>query len=76
MQPENLAFYKDFICFHGGIDIQKFLITATEKEIREKAHHYSKILGPAYIMGPTHFFQPDVPSKNIVALYRAFGDET
>ena len=75
MEPENLARYKEFICFHGGIDIQKFLIKATEKEIREKAHHYRKILGPAYIMGPTHFFQPDVPSLNIVTLYRSFGDE-
>jgi len=51
------------------------LIKATEKEIREKAHYYRRILGPAYIMGPTHFFQPDVPSPNIVALYRSFGDE-
>jgi len=74
MEPENLACYKDSICFHGGIDIQKFLVKATKKEINEKAYHYRKILGPAYIMGPTHFFQPDIPSKNIVALYRAFED--
>ena len=75
MEPENLTRYKDGVCFHGGIDLQKFLVNATEKEIREKAHRYSKLLGPGYILGPTHFFQPDVPSPNIVALYRSFADE-
>lgn len=76
MEPENLACYKNEICFHGGIDLQKFLVTAAEKDIREKAHHYWKILGPGYILGPTHFFQPDVPSPNIAALYRSFAGET
>ena len=73
MEPEKLVQYKDSICFHGGIDLQKFMIKATGKEINEKAHHYWNLLGPSYIMGPTHFLQPDVPSENIVALYRSFG---
>jgi uroporphyrinogen decarboxylase len=72
MFPENLARFKDGICFHGGIDLQKFLINASAEEIREKAHYYYRILGPGYILGPTHYFQPDVPSENIVALYRSF----
>ena len=72
MEPENLGRYRDGICFHGGIDIQKFLVKATDREIREKAHFYWKLLGPGYILGPTHFFQPDVPSSNIAALYRSF----
>jgi uroporphyrinogen decarboxylase len=72
MQPENIACYRDDICFHGGIDIQKFLVTATNAAIRAKAHYYYKTLGPGYILGPTHFFQPDVPSEKIVALYHSF----
>ena len=75
MAPENLARYRNDICLHGGIDLQQFLVKATEREIKEKAHHYWKLLGPSYIMGPTHFFQPDVPSQNIAALYRSFADE-
>jgi uroporphyrinogen decarboxylase len=72
MYPENLARFKNDICFHGGIDLQNFLVTATPEEIREKTNHYYKILGPGYILGPTHYFQPDVPSENIVAVYRSF----
>jgi uroporphyrinogen decarboxylase len=72
MSPENLAQYKNEICFHGGIDLQKFLVHATTEQVWEKAHRYFELLGPSYILGPTHFFQPDTPPENIVALYRAF----
>ena len=72
MEPENLSRFKNNICFHGGIDLQQFLVKATDQEIKEKTFHYWKLLGPSYIMGPTHYFQPDVPSHNIVALYRSF----
>ena len=63
MEPENLARYSGSICFHGGIDIQQFLVKASREEIREKARHYWKLLGPGYILGPTHYFQPDIPCR-------------
>jgi len=72
MNPENLARYKDALCFHGGLDVQKLLPTARFDEIRTQAHRYSNLLGPAYILGPTHYFQPDIPPENIVAVYQAF----
>jgi uroporphyrinogen decarboxylase len=72
MLPENLVRFKNGICFHGGIDLQNFLVSATSEEIRLKTHHYYELLGPGYILGPTHFFQPDVPSENIAALYKTF----
>ncbi|MDR1579347.1 MAG: hypothetical protein LBS35_03240 [Synergistaceae bacterium] len=71
MLPENLAKYKDSICFHGGMDVQNLLPRATADEIRAYAKRCRDALCPSYIMGPTHFFQPDIPPENIAAVYRA-----
>ena len=72
MLPENLAGFKNDICFHGGMDVQGLLLRATPDEIKAAARRYFEALGPGYILGPTHFFQPDIPPENMIAVYRAF----
>ena len=72
MRPESLAKYKGRICFHGGMDVQGLLPTATGAEIRAQARRYFDALGPGYILAPTHLFQPDIPPENILAVYEAF----
>ena len=74
MQPESLAKYKGSICFHGGIDVQRLLPHGTADEIKVQAHRYFDILGPGYILAPTHFFQPDIPPENIIAVYESFAN--
>jgi len=69
MLPENLARYKDSICFHGGLDVQNLLPRASKGEIHAAARRCWKALGPAYVLGPTHFFQPDIPPENIISAY-------
>ena len=72
MQPEVLAKYNGKICFHGGMDVQRLLPHGTADEIKSQARRYFDALGPGYILAPTHFFQPDIPPENIVAVYESF----
>jgi uroporphyrinogen decarboxylase len=68
MFPENLAKYKDSICFHGGIDVQNLLPSATAEMIRAYVKRCGDALCPSYILAPTHYFQPDIPPENIIAV--------
>lgn len=72
MSPERLSEYAGQICFHGGMDVQKLLPYADAAQIRLAAHRCFKALGPGYILAPTHFYQPDIPPENIMAVYRSF----
>jgi uroporphyrinogen decarboxylase len=72
MKPEELkAEFGDQLCFHGGIDIQRILPFGTPEEVQAEAERYSAILGRGggYILSPAHLFQPDIPPKNIYAMY-------
>jgi uroporphyrinogen-III decarboxylase len=72
MSPEQLqANFGGQLCFHGGIDMQHLLPRASPEEVKQTVRRYCQTLGRAggYILGPTHFFQPDVPPENIVAVY-------
>jgi uroporphyrinogen decarboxylase len=73
MQPENLK--REFggrLSFHGGIDLQNLLPSATPAQVEAEARRYCEVLGVGggYILGPAHLFQPDVPPENILAVYR------
>jgi uroporphyrinogen decarboxylase len=73
MQPESLK--REFsgrLSFHGGIDMQDLLPTATPAKVAAEVRHYCDVLGNGggYILGPAHLFQPDVPPENILAVYR------
>lgn len=73
MDLENLKnkFGKN-ICFHGGLDSQKFLpfakpedITGEVKKIKEMFMKEGGI-----ILGPSHYLTSDIPIKNILAIYK------
>lgn len=72
MAPERLkADFGDRLSFHGGMDMQRLLPFARPEQVRAEARRYCAVLGNGggYILGPAHFFQPDVPPDNIVAVY-------
>ncbi len=73
MQPEVLkADFGDRLCFHGGIDMQNLLPNGTVGEVEAESRRYQNVLGNGggYILAPAHFFQPDVPPENILAVYK------
>jgi len=73
MAPERLkADFGDRLSFHGGIDMQQLLPHGTARQIKEQVRRYCETLGHGggYILAPAHFFQPDVPPENILAVYR------
>ena len=74
MEPGALSKYNGKICFHGGIDMQHLLPSGSPEAIQAEARRYFGLLGPGYILSPAHFFQPNVPNKNIVAMYKTFLD--
>jgi uroporphyrinogen decarboxylase len=72
MAPEHLkAKYGDRLSFHGGIDMQRLLPFGKPEQVRAEARRYCEVLGRGggYILGPAHFFQPDVPPENVLAVY-------
>jgi len=74
MRPERLKVeFGNRISFHGGIDMQHLLPHAAPSQVEAEARRYCEVLGAAggYILAPAHYFQPDVPPENILAVYRA-----
>ena len=72
MQPEALKRdFGDLLSFHGGLDMQTLLPTATPAQVVAEAARYCEVLGHGggYILAPAHLFQPDVPPQNVLALY-------
>jgi len=73
MEISNLKrlFGKD-ICFHGGIDVQKFLPFVTPDEVQKEVSRIKKLFddGSGIILGPSHYITPDTPTENILAIYK------
>ena len=73
MELENLKkkFGKD-ICFHGGIDSQKFLPFAKPEEIKKEIKKIKKLFenNGGIILGPSHYLTPDIPVENIIVMYK------
>lgn len=73
MNLENLKknFGKD-ICFHGGIDSQKFLPFAKPEEVTSEIKRIKKLFcdDGGLILGPSHYLTPDIPLENIIAMYK------
>ncbi|MCP4166323.1 MAG: hypothetical protein GY759_10570 [Chloroflexi bacterium] len=63
--------FGDRLTFHGAIDVQQLLPTATVAEVREEVRRTISVLGNkgGYILAPTHNLQPDTPIENILAMY-------
>jgi uroporphyrinogen decarboxylase len=74
MTPERLkAEFGDRLALHGGIDMQHLLPRGSPEEVQAVVRRYCETLGRGggYVLGPAHFFQPDVPPENILAMYHA-----
>jgi uroporphyrinogen decarboxylase len=72
MEPKSLmSAYGDRLIFHGGIDTQQVLPTATVAEAVVHARAMIEAFegGAGYIFAPSQIFQADIPVENIVALY-------
>lgn len=68
------ALKKDFgdrLTFNGGVDTQDLLPHATVDRVREETRRLIDTLGAGggYILAPSHVFQPDTPTKNVLAVY-------
>jgi uroporphyrinogen decarboxylase len=75
MAPEKLAAeFGGRLVFHGGIDVQKFLPSATPAEVKAKVSETCGILGErgGYIMSGSHHLQADTPIENVLAMYSDF----
>jgi len=74
MEPAALkADFGSRICFSGGVDEQELLPRGTPDEVRAGVRSLLDVMAPAggYFVGPTHNFQADIPTANIVAMYEA-----
>lgn len=65
--------YGDRISFHGAIDVQKVMPSATVAEIRKEVVRRIHDLGTSggYIIAPCHNIGYDIPVENVLALYEA-----
>jgi uroporphyrinogen decarboxylase len=72
MSLENLkAKFGKNICFHGGLDTQKFLPFVTPTEVRKEVRRINGLFtkGGGIILGPSHYLTSDIPIENILAIY-------
>jgi len=74
MVPAELkAEFGDRLCFSGGVDEQELLTTGTPQDVRTGVFRLLDDMarGGGFFLGPTHNFQVDIPTENIVAMYDA-----
>ena len=74
MNPAELkAEYGHLLTFSGGIDEQDLLPNGSPEMIREEVVGMIRKMGRdgGYFLGSTHNFQDDIPTENILAMYKA-----
>ncbi len=61
------------LSFWGGIDTHYVLPSGTVEEVRAEVKRRIRDLAPGggYVLCPVHNFQPEVPARNITAMYDA-----
>ena len=72
MDPAKLkAEFGRQVSFSGGVDEQELLSRGTPHEVREGVRSLLDVMAPGggFFVGPTHNFQCDIPTENIVTLY-------
>ena len=59
------------LVFHGGLDTQNLMPRGSIQEVRDMARKTIEILGAngGYFFSPSHRFQADTPTENIIAAY-------
>ncbi len=70
--PKIKTTYGDRLCFWGAIDIKESLRqdeAAVEAEVKQRIQMLGK--GGGYVLAPANHLQPDVPARNVVALFKA-----
>lgn len=76
MTPEALkGGFGDRICFHGGISVQKTLVTGSPEDVKAEVEHLKRVLARdgGYILAPAHFIQAGTTPENIMAALKAAG---
>ena len=74
MDPAELkAEFGESLCFSGGVDEQQLLREDTPEQVAEGVKKLIETMdyGKGFFIGPTHNFQDDIPTENIVAMYEA-----
>jgi uroporphyrinogen decarboxylase len=77
MEPSGLKEdFGDRIVFHGAIDTQGILPSASEEGVEQHVREILRILGRngGYIFAPCNAIQADTPPENVEAMYRAAGE--
>jgi len=73
IQELGSKFGKD-LCFSGSMDVQSFMVTGTEEEIKHEVKLRQELFPDGgLILGPSHAIGLDVPLENILAMYRTAG---
>jgi len=65
--------FGDVLCFSGGIDEQELLPNGSVQDVKDAVFRLCDDMAGngGFFLGPTHNFQVDIPTKNIVAMYEA-----
>jgi uroporphyrinogen decarboxylase len=74
MVPAELkAEFGSRLCFSGGVDEQELLPRGTPEQVAQGVRELIDVMAPGggYFLGPTHNFQADIPTANILAMYEA-----
>jgi uroporphyrinogen decarboxylase len=74
MIPSELkSEFGHLVTFSGGIDEQELLPDGSPDQVRAEVIKMIEIMGSGggYFLGPTHNFQDDIPTENILAMYEA-----
>jgi uroporphyrinogen decarboxylase len=71
LEPEALKLrFENRLIFHGGLDVQRLLLSGAPEEVRQHVRRYVSVLGAGnYIMAPSNSIQPGTPPENIAAAY-------
>jgi uroporphyrinogen decarboxylase len=74
MDPRELkAEFGDRLCFSGGIDEQELLPRGSPQQVAQAVRDLIEVMSPGggFFLGSTHNFQADIPTANILAMYKA-----
>ena len=78
MEPGKLKkeFGKDIVFWGGGVDTQNTLPFGTPKEVYKEVTERIEIFaeGSGYVFNAIHNIQSNVPTENILAMFRALND--
>ena len=60
------------MAFHGAVDLQHTLPHGSPDEVRAEVRYLCDVLGRGggYILSAAHYIQNDVPTENILALFK------